>query len=54
MSRYGGPAQALEDDPVFQRNTEDWQLFHTRYVSPDAFERGLMSRLGAAPEVVLP
>ena len=31
----------LEDDPVYQRHRDDWQTFHTRYVSPDAFLNGL-------------
>ena len=32
---------ALEDDPVYRRHREDWQTYHTRFVSPDAFLRGL-------------
>ena len=31
----------LEEDPVYQRHRDDWQKFHTRYVSPDAFLSGL-------------
>ena len=31
----------LEDDPVYQRYRDDWQTFHTRYVSPRAFLDGL-------------
>jgi tetratricopeptide (TPR) repeat protein len=31
----------LEDDPVYQRHREDWERFHTRYVTPRAFVRGL-------------
>jgi hypothetical protein len=50
LRKYGGPAQPLEDDPVFQRNTEDWRRFHTRYVAPYAFERGLMSGMSALPD----
>jgi Tfp pilus assembly protein PilF len=32
---------ALEDDPVYQRHPEDWQRYHTRYVTPRRFLRGL-------------
>jgi hypothetical protein len=31
----------LEDDPVYQRHKEDWQNYHTRYVTPRAFTSGL-------------
>jgi Flp pilus assembly protein TadD len=41
-SHYGGPAQPLEEDPVFQRHIDDWRRFHTRYVTPTRFDRGLM------------
>ena len=32
---------ALEDDPVYHRNQEDWRKYHTRFVAPDGFLRGL-------------
>lgn len=32
---------ALEDDPVYQRHKDDWRKYHTRFVAPDAFLRGL-------------
>ena len=38
---YHRTPKTLEDDPVFKRNTEDWQRFHTRYVTPDWFDRAL-------------
>ncbi len=38
---YDRPPKALEDDPVFQRHREDWQRFHTRYVTPEWFHRAL-------------
>ncbi len=40
---YGAlPApRQLEDDPVYQRHPEDWQRYHTRYVRPTWFLRGL-------------
>jgi tetratricopeptide (TPR) repeat protein len=31
----------LENDPVYQRHRQDWERFHTRYVTPDRFTRGL-------------
>jgi tetratricopeptide (TPR) repeat protein len=39
---YPAAASAvLEDDPVYQRHPDDWVTYHTRYVSPDRFLRGL-------------
>ena len=40
---YGaGPAPAtLEDDAVYKRHADDWRHYHTRYVRPSAFVRGL-------------
>ena len=31
----------LDQDPVYRRHPQDWQNYHTRFVSPDAFLRGL-------------
>ena len=31
----------LEDDPVYRRHEDDWRKYHTRFVAPDAFLRGL-------------
>ena len=38
---YETPPTTLEDDPVYQRNAEDWIRFHTRYVQPSEFLSGL-------------
>ena len=38
---------ALEDDPVYRRHPDDWLNWHTRFVAPDRFLRGLRR---AAPE----
>ena len=39
---YSAAASAvLEDDPVYQRYPDDWVRYHTRYVAPDRFLRGL-------------
>ena len=37
---------ALEDDPVYHRYKDDWQQYHTRFVAPDAFLRGLRGPAG--------
>ena len=31
----------LEDDPVYRRHQSDWDIYHTRFVAPDRFLRGL-------------
>jgi tetratricopeptide (TPR) repeat protein len=31
----------LEDDPVYQRHRDDWERYHTRYVTPRRFVKGL-------------
>jgi tetratricopeptide (TPR) repeat protein len=31
----------LEDDPVYQRHHSDWERYHTRFVTPRSFVRGL-------------
>jgi hypothetical protein len=41
MQEYITPPGRLPDDPVYQRFPDDWQKFHTRYVTPDEFKRGL-------------
>ncbi len=38
---YDRAPKTLEDDPVFKRNAEDWQRFHTRYVTPERFDSAL-------------
>ena len=37
----GTVSLVLEDDPVYQRHPQDWQRYHTRYVTPQRFLRGL-------------
>ena len=34
----------LEDDPVYQRHRADWEEYHTRWVTPSTFIRGLRNR----------
>ena len=50
IRHYGGPPQPLEADPVFQQHREDWRNFHTRYVTPSAFDAGLMKSTGVKSE----
>jgi hypothetical protein len=40
---YGRAAATLplESDPVYQRHAADWQTFHTRFVAPHDFLRGV-------------
>jgi tetratricopeptide (TPR) repeat protein len=38
---YSTAPGALEADPVYRRHPDDWQNYHTRFVTPDAFLRGL-------------
>ncbi len=42
-TEYGTGRQVwdLEDDPVYQRYPDDWERYHTRYVTPGSFVNGL-------------
>ena len=37
----GVTSLALEDDPIYRRHREDWETYHTRYVTPARFVNGL-------------
>lgn len=47
LPRHGHPeysastSDEIEDDPVFKAHPQDWQTFHTRFVDPTTFLRGL-------------
>ncbi len=48
LPRHGHPdytaasaALDLEEDPVYRHHAQDWQTYHTRFVAPMAFLRGL-------------
>jgi tetratricopeptide (TPR) repeat protein len=43
---YNTPPGRLEDDPVFRRFPKDWQNWHTRFVAPTYYERGLRNFRG--------
>jgi hypothetical protein len=45
---YDTPPRALEADPVYRRYPDDWLTYHTRFVTPAAFLRGL-GRPGGTP-----
>ena len=45
---YDTAPRALEADPVYRRHPDDWQTYHTRFVTPAAFLRGL-GRPGVTP-----
>ena len=38
-----------QDDPVYRRHPRDWEIYHTRYVTPDRFARGLRPDLPPSP-----
>ena len=41
---YITPPGSLEDEWVYRQHPEDWQNYHTRYVTPDVFQ----NRCGAS------
>jgi len=41
MNKYTTPPGKLEDDRVFRHHRQDWQNYHTRYITPHVFEQGL-------------
>jgi hypothetical protein len=43
QKNYSRPPTHLEEDPVYRRFPDDWKNYHTRYVTPADFERGLRS-----------
>ena len=38
---YSTPPGPLEDDPVYRRHAQDWQRYHTRYITPQRFHEAL-------------
>ncbi|HSF29632.1 MAG TPA: FG-GAP-like repeat-containing protein [Candidatus Tectomicrobia bacterium] len=38
---YSMPPGDLEDDPVYGRHAQDWQRYHTRYITPKSFHEAL-------------
>ena len=46
MASYDVPPKELEDDPAYRKFPQDWETYHTRFISPELFRRGLR---GLAP-----
>ena len=42
--QYITPPGRLEDEWVYRRHPEDWQVYHTRYVTPDVFQNAMRSK----------
>ena len=40
---YTAVPGSLEDEWAYKQHPEDWQKYHTRYVTPDAFRNALRS-----------
>lgn len=43
-NQYTTPPTRLEDEVVYRQHPEDWQNYHTRYVTPDVFQNSLRPR----------
>jgi FG-GAP-like repeat/Tetratricopeptide repeat/ASPIC and UnbV len=43
-NQYITPPGRLEDEMVYRQHPEDWQNYHTRYVTPDVFQNVLRPR----------
>jgi hypothetical protein len=43
-TEYTSLPARLEDDPAYRRHPGDWQEYHTRYVTPDRFQKTLTLR----------
>lgn len=49
-SSYDAPPGALEDDPVYRFHPDDWQQYHTRYITPRTFQDSLSPRRARGSE----
>jgi hypothetical protein len=38
---YTTPPGRLEDEEVYRRHPQDWQTYHTRYITPEVFQNAL-------------
>jgi hypothetical protein len=43
---YNTPPGRLEDEWIYRQHPEDWQTYHTRYVTPDVFNNALRIQPG--------
>ena len=46
---YDTPPGELENDPVYQEHPDDWERFHTRFITPRVYRDGLRPRPPANP-----
>jgi hypothetical protein len=44
MRSYTSTPSTLENDPVYRMHPRDWQVFHTRYVTPESFRTALWNK----------
>ncbi len=44
VREYTTPPGRLEDEEVYRKHPEDWQTYHTRYVTPEVFQNALRPR----------
>jgi Tfp pilus assembly protein PilF len=44
--QYHTPPGRLEDEWVYRQHPDDWENYHTRYVTPDEFKNALRARAG--------
>jgi tetratricopeptide (TPR) repeat protein len=44
QQEYTTPPGRLEDEWVYQHHQEDWQTYHTRYITPEVFQNALRSK----------
>jgi hypothetical protein len=42
MDDYSVPPGPLEEDPAYKMHPEDWETYHTRYVTPAPLHRALV------------
>jgi tetratricopeptide (TPR) repeat protein len=50
---YDTAPGALEDDPVYRANPEDWRVYHTRFITPSTFQSLMKPRMDPEPSRVL-
>jgi hypothetical protein len=41
LKDYNTPPGRLEDDPAYKRHPQDWQIYHTRFITPEYFLNAL-------------
>jgi Tfp pilus assembly protein PilF len=54
LEDYDRSPRRLEDDPAYRRHPDDWRVYHTRYVTPEPFQRALVPRQADPAAAALP